>query len=110
MPQYMARFQYSPDARSALLKNPEDRTEAVHSILESVGGQLPDMRYTLGGGYTGFTLTELPDEIGIAAMGALTSTSRALGESTDITQVLTAKEMVEALHRAKKCQYTAPGR
>jgi uncharacterized protein with GYD domain len=110
MPQYMARFQYSPDARSALLKNPEDRTEAVRSVLESVGGKLLDMRYTLGGGYTGFILAELPDEIGIAAMGALTSASGALGGATDITQVLTAKEMVEALHRAKKGQYRAPGR
>jgi uncharacterized protein with GYD domain len=40
MPLYMTQFAYTSEDWAALARNPEDRSEAVGRLLESMGGRL----------------------------------------------------------------------
>ena len=60
MPLYMSQFSYTKEAWAALAQNPEDRSEAVGELLESMGGQLVSLYFTFGE-YDGFVVFEAPD-------------------------------------------------
>ena len=84
-----------------MVKNPEDRTDAVRQPVMALGGKLLELWYTLGVGQTGFFIAEFPDETAAAAMEALVGAS-GLVSTFDFTQVLSVNEWVSALQKAHK--------
>jgi uncharacterized protein with GYD domain len=40
MPLYMTQFAYTPETWAALIRNPQDRSEALGGLLEKMGGRL----------------------------------------------------------------------
>jgi uncharacterized protein with GYD domain len=48
MNRYMLQAAYTPEAVAALLKNPQDRREAVRKVVEKLGGSLEGFWFHLG--------------------------------------------------------------
>jgi uncharacterized protein with GYD domain len=107
MPMYLTRFSYTPAAWAKLIENPVDRTKAVTVAIKSAGGKLHGLWYAFGE-QDGFVLSEAPDNVSavaaLAAFGAAGAVS-----STNTTVLISTKEMVEALEKAKSVTYRPPG-
>ena len=104
---YLTRFSYMPETWARLTKNPEDRREAARKYIESVGGKLHGFWYAFGS-YDGYTLWEAPDNASMAAVAIALSGGSALSKVETIP-LLTVEETLDALRRAQKVGYRAPG-
>jgi uncharacterized protein with GYD domain len=107
MPLYLTRFSYMPETWARLTKNPEDRREAARKYIESVGGKLHGFWYAFGT-YDGYDLWEAPDNVSMAAVVIAISGGNALSKC-ETTPLLSVDETLEALGRAQKVGYRAPG-
>ena len=95
MPLYLAKWSMTPEAWAKLIKEPEDRREAVGRLLEAAGGKLHGYWYAFGD-HDGYALGEAPDN---TAMASALST----------TVLVTVEEMLDALGRAQRIAYRPPG-
>jgi uncharacterized protein with GYD domain len=107
MPLYLTRFSYTPETWAKLTANPEDRSKAAESYIESVGGKLHGFWYAFGT-HDGYTLWEAPDNVSMAAVALAINGGGALS-SLETTVLLTVDETIEALRKAGQVQYRAPG-
>ena len=107
MPHYLIRFSQTPEAWAKLIKNPEDRREAVRKAVEPLGGKLHGYWYAFGE-HDGVVLLEGPDNVSAAAISvAVSSTGRF--RALETTVLLTVEEMLKALKQAQSLPYRPPG-
>ncbi len=106
MPHYLIRASYTPEGWAALVKNPQNRREALRPVIEAAGGRLDAFYYAFGED-DAFVLVELPDNVSAAAISIAVAASGAL-KSTATTPLMTAEEAVEAMKRAKGAGYRPP--
>ncbi|MFI8825250.1 GYD domain-containing protein [Streptomyces sp. NPDC053431] len=107
MPLYLSRFSYTPETWARLIGNPEDRSEAARSYIESVGGRLHGFWYAFGT-HDGYNLWEAPDDVSMAAVALAISGGGALS-SFETTVLLTVDDTLDALGRAGRVRYRPPG-
>ena len=107
MPLYLTKFSYTPETWAKLIANPEDRRRAAQTYIESVGGKLHGFWYGFGT-HDGYNLWEAPDNVSMAAVALAISAGGALS-AFDTTVLLTVEETMDALHKAGKVGYRAPG-
>ena len=108
MPLYMVQFSYTSEAWAALARNPEDRSEAVRGLAQSMGARLVSFHYSFGD-YDGVLMLEAPDEKAVASM-VLASVSAGHVKSIKTTTLLTVEDTMEVLRRAGEATFRAPGR
>jgi uncharacterized protein with GYD domain len=108
MPMYMLQFAYSHEAWSALVRKPEDRTASVEATVKSVGGRLVALYFHMGE-FDGTAIVEAPDDTAANAAIMATVASGAL-RSSRTTRLYSAKELLDALGKAGKVSYRAPGK
>ena len=107
MPLYRSLFAYTPEAWAALAKNPEDRTQALSTLAESLGARLVNLYY-MWGEWDGAVVVEAPDDATVTALIiAAVGTGHLRASST--TRLFTAQEMVETLRKAGSLQLRPPG-
>jgi uncharacterized protein with GYD domain len=104
---YLSKFSYTPETWARLIGNPEDRRTAAQAYIESVGGRLHGFWYAFGA-HDGYTLWEAPDNASMAAV-ALAITSGGAVTSFETTVLMTVDETIDALRRAGRVGYRAPG-
>jgi uncharacterized protein with GYD domain len=107
MPLYLIRFCYTPETWAKFVEAPEDRTRAVVSAVQSVGGRLHGMWYAFGE-FDGFVLVEAPDNVSAASLQAAGTATGGFAR-TEATVLLSSEEMMEALARASEVQFAPPG-
>lgn len=107
MPLYLTKFSYTPETWAKLIANPEDRRKAAQTYIESVGGKLHGFWYGFGT-HDGYNLWEAPDNVSMAAVAFAISAGGALS-AFDTTVLLTVEETMDALRKADKVRYRAPG-
>ena len=107
MPLYLTKFSMTPEAWAKLIKEPEDRREAVGRLLEAAGGKLHGYWYAFGD-HDGFVLGEAPDNTAVASALVTVAGSGAFS-SLSTTVLVTVEEMLDALGRAQRITYRAPG-
>jgi uncharacterized protein with GYD domain len=107
MPLYLSRFSYTPETWARLIGNPEDRSKAAQTYIESVGGKLHGFWYAFGS-HDGYTLWEAPDNVSMAAVALAISAGGALS-SLETTVLMTVDETMQALGKADQVKYRAPG-
>ena len=107
MPLYLSKFSYTPETWARLIEKPEDRRKAAQSYIETVGGKLHGFWYAFGT-YDGYNLWEAPDNVSMAAVALAIGGGGAL-RSIETTVLLTVEEPMEALGKAAKVRYRAPG-
>ncbi|MEO6350457.1 MAG: GYD domain-containing protein [Candidatus Limnocylindrales bacterium] len=107
MPMYLTRFSYTPEAWARLAKNPEDRSKAASSYIESVGGKLHGFWYAFGE-FDGYNLWEAPDNVSMAAVAIALGGGGALSKF-ETTVLMSVEDTLEALGRASSVRYRPPG-
>ena len=107
MPLYLSKFSYTPETWARLVGNPEDRSKAAQSYIESVGGKLHGFWYAFGA-HDAYTLWDAPDNVSMAAVALAINGGGALS-SLETTVLMTIDETLEALGKAGEVQYRPPG-
>ena len=107
MPLYLTKFSYTPETWARLIDNPEDRRNAAREYIESVGGTLHGFWYGFGA-HDGYNLWEAPDNVSMAAVAVAIGSGGALS-SIETTVLMTVEETMDALQKAQKIRYRAPG-
>ena len=108
MPQYLVQFAYSPQAWQALMQKPEDRTAALDALAKQAGGRLVSLHYHFGE-FDGFVILEAPDDQAVNATVMAVQSAGGV-RATRTTKLFSPKEFVDALSRAGKIAYQAPGK
>jgi uncharacterized protein with GYD domain len=107
VPLYLTKFSMTPEAWAKLIKEPEDRREAVGRLLEAAGGKLHGYWYAFGD-HDGFVLGEAPDNAAMASALVTVAGSGAFS-SLSTTVLVTVEEMLDAVGRAQRIAYRPPG-
>jgi uncharacterized protein with GYD domain len=106
MPLYMIQVAYTPEAKAALARVPEDRSVVFGQLVEDMGGHL-NAYYNSLGDYDAVAIFEAPDEQSAHSIELAASQPGHLKESKVLTLV-PIKESLEAMHEASKQKYPAP--
>ncbi len=106
MPLYMIQFAYTPEAKAALARVPEDRSVVFGQLVEDMGGHLNAFYNSLGE-YDGVAIFEAPDEQAAHGIELAASQPGHLKE-TKILPLVPIKESMGAMREASKQEYPAP--
>ena len=106
MARYLMQITLVPQAFAALVQNPDNRAEAVRPIFEAVGGKLEEYYFAVGEN-TVYVLSEIPDQLSLEAL-TMAVLAGGVVTSTKATAILTAKEAVDAMKKAKDVAYRPP--
>jgi uncharacterized protein with GYD domain len=106
MPQYLARFSYSPESIRAMVDNPQDRAEAARGAIESLGGKLLGFWFAFGD-CDGVFIAEAPDNTSAAAISMAVGGTGALS-SLETTVLIGMDEAQEAMRKAGAATYRPP--
>ena len=106
MAYYMIQVAYTTEAWATLVKNPQNRTEAVVPVIEKLGGKNIGAWVSFGE-YDIVSIVQMPDNVTVAAL----SMAFAAGGSTRsvrTTPLLSMEEGMEALKKAGRSGYKPP--
>jgi len=105
MTHYMAQVAYSTEGWQALVKNPQNRIEAVRPAIEKLGGKI-DTAYFAFGEYDVVVIFQMPENVNAAAFAIAVAAGGAC-KSVKTTPLLTTAEAVEAMKKASTAGYRA---
>jgi uncharacterized protein with GYD domain len=105
MPHYLVQVAYSPEGWEGLVKQPQDRIEAVRPSIERLGGKI-NSAYFAFGDYDVVLLAELPDNVSAAAI-AIAFAGGGACKAVHTTPLLTSEEAVAAMKKASQTGYRA---
>ena len=105
MPHYLIQVAYNSEGWQALVKNPQNRVEAVRPAVEKLGGKIENAWYSFGD-YDVTLVLQMPDNVSAAALSIAFAAGGAL-KSVKTTPLLTATEALEAMKRAGGSGYRA---
>jgi uncharacterized protein with GYD domain len=106
MPKYMVRANYSGGGASGLLEaGGTGRRDAVKAFIESAGGKVEAFYYAFGE-YDVVVIADVPDNVSVAALSLVSSSSGAV--ETVTTPLLTAEEIDEAVKKAPSLKSPVP--
>ena len=103
---YMYQVSYTSEAVAALIKEPQDRVDAVRPAIEAMGGKVLAAGYPFGE-YDALVLFEAPDDT-TAASFALAVAAGGAAKSGKTTRLLSGQEWIESLRKAQGAQYRPP--
>lgn len=107
MAHYLIQASYTSGAISDLVKNPQNRADAIRPAIEKAGGRLEAFYHALGD-YDVVAIVEMPDNAGAAALSMAISAGGALS-SLKTTVLLDMNESVDAMRKAGGLGYRPPG-
>jgi len=97
---------YTSEAWAALVKNPQNRVEAVRPAIEGLGGYI-ESAYFAFGEYDVVMIAEMPDNVGAAALSLAASAGGAV-KTIKTTPLMTVEEGIEAMRKAATSGYRPP--
>jgi uncharacterized protein with GYD domain len=103
---YALQTAYAPLGWAALLKDPQNRMEAVKPVVQRLGGRVVDGWLTFGD-YDVLVICQLPDNVSATALSMAISAGGAV-KSVKTTPLVTFDEGLDALKKAKDARYTPP--
>lgn len=100
---------YSQAGLKALLKRPEDRTEAINALLKAAGGRVVALYNTTGANDV-VLVSEAPDGTDAVAL-AMAVTASGVVEKAETVRAWTGDDFVEVIQKAAALtgSYTPPG-
>jgi uncharacterized protein with GYD domain len=106
MPFYLVQAAYTPEAWATMVKNPQNRNEAVRPVIEGLGGRLHGAWFAFGD-YDIIAIVEMPDNTNAAAFSLAASAGGSV-RALKTTPLMTTEEGIEAMRRAAGSSYRAP--
>ncbi len=105
MPHYLQQVAYTTEGWEALVKNPQNRFDAVRPTLEKLGGKLMHGWFSFGD-YDIVAIVDMPDNVSAAAI-AMAFAAGGACKAVKTTPLISAEEAIEALRKAKGAGYRA---
>ncbi len=106
MAHYLVQGSYTPSSIKAMVGSPQDRSNAIRTLIESAGGKFHHVFFSLGE-CDFHILCELPDNVSAAAMALIVGGSGSTA-SYRTTVLLTPAEATAAMTKAKSLTYAPP--
>ncbi len=107
MAYYLIQAAYTPEAWAAMVKNPQDRVQAIRPVAERLGGKL-EQGWLAFGEYDIVAIFQMPDNVSAAAFSMAASAGGAVKAITT-TPLMTIEEGVAAMRKAQGASYRPPG-
>ena len=104
MPSYLVQTSYTTEALSALMKNPQNRTDVVRKAIEKLGGKLVGAWMSFGEQDI-VLIMDMPDNVSAAAMVLATCAGGSV-KGTKTTPLFSFDEGLAALKKAATSGYT----
>jgi uncharacterized protein with GYD domain len=105
MAHYLAQVAYAPEGWQALVKNPQNRIEAVRPAIEKLGGKI-ETAYFAFGEYDVVLIFQMADNVNAAAI-AMAFAAGGACKAVKTTPLLTTAEALEAMKKASTAGYRA---
>lgn len=106
MPYYLIQTGYTPESWATMVKNPQDRVEAVRPAIEALGGRI-DAGYISFGEYDVTAIVEFPDNVSAAAFSISAAATGGL-KAFKTTPLMTMAEGQQAMQKASGSSYRPP--
>ncbi|MCH8815986.1 MAG: GYD domain-containing protein [Chloroflexi bacterium] len=106
MPLYMLEVAYTPEAWATMVKKPQDRVEAVRPVVRKLGGKI-DSAYFAFGDYDLIAIVNMPDNVSVAAFSIAASAGGSI-KAIKTTPLMTVREGIQAMRKAKRSTYEPP--
>jgi uncharacterized protein with GYD domain len=106
MRSYLLQAAYSADGWAALVANPHDRSEALRTSVQALGGTLTGMWLAFGEADV-VAVFQMPDDVSAAGVSMAISAGGAV-TSVRTTLLLTLEEGVAAMRKASTSGYRPP--
>jgi uncharacterized protein with GYD domain len=106
MPLFAQQIAYQPVAWQALIKNPQNRLDALRDVVAGLGGRIIDGWLTLGD-FDALVICELPDEGTAAAFSMAVGAGGAM-RAVKTTPLISMADGVESMRKASQAAYTPP--
>ncbi len=103
MPSYLLQVAYTPETLAALIKNPQNRIEAVRKPIEKLGGKVVSGWFAFGD-YDIVAILEMPDNESAAAFSLAVGAGGAC-KSVKTTPLMSADEAIGAMKKAGATGY-----
>jgi uncharacterized protein with GYD domain len=107
MAAYLVQVAYTPEAWATMMKNPQNRQEAIAPVVERLGGRLEALWLAFGE-YDTVAIVQMPDNVSAAAFGIAASGGGAV-KAFKTTPLMSPQEGVEAMRKAGGAGYRPPG-
>ena len=105
MPRYLFQVAYTTQGWEALVKNPQNRIEAVRPVIERLGGKVETAWFAFGE-YDVVLIMEMPDNVAASAFAMAVAAGGAC-KAVKTTPLLSTAEAVEAMKKAGGSGYRA---
>ncbi len=99
---YMFQWRYKEAALKAMVRHPQDRSEAARKAIEAYGGKLHHFFFSFGE-YDGVAISEFPDTESATA-SALTIGAGGAASAIKTTVLISTKEAMGAMEKAGTVQ------
>jgi len=103
MPSYLVQVSYTPEALSALIAKPQDRSEAVNKVIEKLGGKSMGAWLSFGD-YDLVMIIEMPNNVTAAAL-SLAAAAGGSCKTVKTTPLISVEEGMAALKKAGTSGY-----
>jgi uncharacterized protein with GYD domain len=103
MPHYLHQIAYTAGGWEGLVKNPQNRFDAVRPAIEGLGGKLVT-GYLCFGEYDIIAITEMPGNVDAAAF-AIAVAAGGTVKSVHTTPLITPEEGMQAMQKASGSSY-----
>src|SRR3984893_822982 len=103
---YALQTAYAPIGWAALLKDPQNRMEAVKPVVQRLGGSIVGGWLTFGE-YDVLLICQMADHVSATALSMAISAGGAV-KAVKTTPLMTFEEGIEALKKAEAAQYAPP--
>lgn len=103
MAHYLWQLAYSTEGWAALVKNPQNRIEAVRPAVEKLGGKIESAWFSFGK-YDIVGIVQFPDNVSAAAMAMAVAAAGAT-RYFQTTPLLSQEEGVAAMKKASTAGY-----
>ena len=103
MAYYLIQATYTREAWAAMVKNPQNREEAVKPVIERLGGSVKGLWLAFGE-YDVIAIVEMPDNSSVAAFSVASSAAGTV-KAFRTTPLMTVEEGLAAMKKAGDIGY-----
>src|SRR5438067_5487810 len=105
MPRFLQQISYTLEGWQALIKNPQNRIDAIRPSVEKLGGKIEAAWFAFGD-FDVIVVAEFPDNVSAAAI-AMAFAGGGACKSVKTTPLLSVGEAADAMKKAGTAGYRA---
>jgi uncharacterized protein with GYD domain len=106
MAYYLIQAGFTPEAWAKMVKNPQDRREAIRPMIEKLDGRMEGYWLAFGD-YDAIVIAQVPDNVTAAALSLASAAGGAL-RAIKTTPLMTMEEGMQAMRKAATATYRPP--